>query len=87
MNAIKEVINGGLCQPLLTCITLFREQEEPLKIFTNYIYLIGNVFISLQSRLRKQDPQQYIELHAQVLAKFKTILLEVQAQLTTTNTN
>lgn len=86
MEGMSGTVNGELCLRVMACISLFQEQREPLKLFTNYIYLIGNVFISIHSHARHQPHlQSYDHLHAVILDKFNAILQQVEMHLANTN--
>jgi hypothetical protein len=94
MEGMSEAVNGELCLRVMDCIALFQEHREPLKLFTNYIYLIGNVFISIHSHLRHQPHlnlrhqphlQPYDHLHALILEKFNAILQQVETHLANTD--
>lgn len=54
-------MSGPVCEQLIGCLRIFREQQDPLKLFINYIYIIGNIFVSLS----KQKQQLEIYLKAQ----------------------
>lgn len=85
MEGISEAVNSELCLKVIASIAIFQEQREPLKLFTNYIYLIGNVFISIHSHLKHRPHlQSYDHLHALILEKFNAILLQVETHLVNT---
>jgi hypothetical protein len=54
-------MSGPVCEQLMGCLKVFRERHDPLKLFINYIYIIGNIFVGLG----KQKQQQEIYLKAQ----------------------
>jgi len=69
MTTIGSTLNFQICSSLVSVISNFTFENGSIKLFINYIYIVGNIFITIGTR-PENGQHSYEYLNRAILTQF-----------------